>query len=265
MLIAFTDITNIEEPYFEIERYDSFASSINPATSLSINFSMNMDAVKVTRSVYTFFDLLGNVGGLAGILFSIVAFLHSICKFNASENSLVEQLYQEAVDTDLPKASAQSSCKEYLWSCFPSCLLPRSRCLRERQKDKLYAMGRDLLVAELDVVKMLRVMRFNHLALKRLLGQDVMDEISSVTVKKPLNEGGTQRDDADTPDLGRHKPCPMKEEQESYSASFSNMPVKVIPQESFNDRVFDIQKGNNKDKEITSILNAGEGGLSDIT
>ena len=216
LLIAFTDITNIEEPYFEIERYDSVATSRNPATSLSINYSMNMDAVKVTRSVYTFFDLLGNVGGLAGILFSIVAFLHSICKFNAGENSLVEQLYQEAVDTDLPEASGQSSCKEWMRSCFPSCLLPRSRCLREGKKDKLYAAGRDLLVAELDVVKMLRVMRFNHLALKKLLGQEVMDEISSVTVKKPLNEGGAQLDDSEKPDLGRHKPYSMKEEQESH-------------------------------------------------
>ena len=260
--MAFSDVTNVEEPYFEISRYDSLNTSRKPNILLSINYSMNMDIVKVSRSVYTFFDLLGNVGGLAGIFFSIVAFLHSIWKFNASENSLVEQLYQEAVDTDLPEASGQSACKEFMMSCLPSCLLPRSRCLRERKKDKLYAAGRDLLVAELDVVKMLRVMRFNHLALKRLLGQDVMDEISSVTVKKPLNEVCAQPEDAQTPVLGRHQPCPMKEEQDSHSLSF-HAPAKIIPQESATDRIVNNDKGNNE--KNTNLNDVGEGGLSDIT
>ena len=43
----------------------------------------------MSRSVYTFFDVLGNVGGLAGVLFSLAAFINGMFVFNDSENILV--------------------------------------------------------------------------------------------------------------------------------------------------------------------------------
>ena len=61
-----------------------------------------MDLEELNRAVYTFFDVLGNVGGLGGVLFSIAAFINGIFSFNRSENYLVSHLFKQSASTDLP-------------------------------------------------------------------------------------------------------------------------------------------------------------------
>ena len=49
---------------------------------------------KVERSVYNSLMLLGDVGGLYGLLFSVLATLNSIFSFQKPENLLVQSLYK---------------------------------------------------------------------------------------------------------------------------------------------------------------------------
>ena len=55
---------------------------------------MNFDLKTVNRSVYNFFNLLGDVGGLYGLFFSLLAALNGFLNFQNPENFLVQQLYR---------------------------------------------------------------------------------------------------------------------------------------------------------------------------
>ena len=55
---------------------------------------MDYSIKTVNRSVYNFLMLLGDVGGLYGLLFSVLAILNSVCSFQKSENLLVQSLYR---------------------------------------------------------------------------------------------------------------------------------------------------------------------------
>ena len=70
--------------------------------------------------------------------------------------------------------------------CLPSCLLSKSRCLQHRKKDKLYAKARELLVSELDVVKIIQLLRFYNLAVQMLLSPNIVEEIVEVSDKRHL-------------------------------------------------------------------------------
>ena len=52
-----------------------------------------MDVTKIERSVYTFFMLLGDIGGLSGILFSFGASLLAYINYEKPQNNLVEKLF----------------------------------------------------------------------------------------------------------------------------------------------------------------------------
>ena len=63
---------------------------------------MNLDAKKVSRSVFTFWIVIGNVGALNGVLISLSAVVLSIIfAYQKSLNHLVSQLYW----TNDPEAS----------------------------------------------------------------------------------------------------------------------------------------------------------------
>ena len=59
---------------------------------------MNFDLKTVNRSVYNFFNLLGDVGGLYGLFFSLLAALNGFLNFQNPENVLVQQLYRGQSD-----------------------------------------------------------------------------------------------------------------------------------------------------------------------
>ena len=55
---------------------------------------MNFDLKTVNRSVYNFFNFLGDVGGLYGLFFSLLATLNGFINFQKPENFLIKQLYK---------------------------------------------------------------------------------------------------------------------------------------------------------------------------
>ena len=60
---------------------------------LEITYTMGLNANKVSRSVYTFWNVLGDIGGLYGVLALACANLISILTYHKSTNYLASQLY----------------------------------------------------------------------------------------------------------------------------------------------------------------------------
>ena len=61
---------------------------------LSITLEMDLDVSHIERDVYTFFDMLSDVGGLTGILTTLFSFLASIWNFEALDDFMVSRLFK---------------------------------------------------------------------------------------------------------------------------------------------------------------------------
>ena len=58
-------------------------------------YELSLDVEQINRSVYTYFQALGDTGGLNGILISIASLIVSVLNFNKAENFLVSMLYRD--------------------------------------------------------------------------------------------------------------------------------------------------------------------------
>ena len=67
---------------------------------------MNKDVEKVDRAVYNTFMLLGDVGGLYGILVPLAAMIIKFLNFQKVENKLVQDLYSNETSLQAEKQSA---------------------------------------------------------------------------------------------------------------------------------------------------------------
>ena len=113
-------------------------------------------------------DLVCRAGGLAFLLALLLGKLSKSCEPNRVENLLVRQLFRPTPDTDFSEVQRQSQCRECCQRCLSGCLHPLC-CLRQSRKDKLYLKGRNLLAKELDVVQLVRKLRYYDLALNKLV------------------------------------------------------------------------------------------------
>ena len=71
---------------------------------------MNKDVVKVDRTVYNSFMLLGDVGGLYGILMPLAGAILSYINFQKIENIIAERLFTKELEL---KAVQQFVVREY--------------------------------------------------------------------------------------------------------------------------------------------------------
>lgn len=55
---------------------------------------MNLSQIIRERITYSTFDLLSDIGGLSGMLGSILAFLMKIWNYNSADNFMVTQLFK---------------------------------------------------------------------------------------------------------------------------------------------------------------------------
>ena len=74
--ISISGITDMEEiTFFSIALHDTHTTTSSYNYRMSVTYRLNMDLHITSRSVYTAFDLLGNVGGLIGVLVGVGAFI----------------------------------------------------------------------------------------------------------------------------------------------------------------------------------------------
>ena len=61
---------------------------------LSVTLEMNLNRMEYSRSRYTFFDLLSDVGGLKGMFAELFVLFLAAWNFNAVDNFMVTQLFK---------------------------------------------------------------------------------------------------------------------------------------------------------------------------
>ena len=61
--------------------------------NIQLMYFVERDVQKVQRSVYTFFDALGDTGGLNEILVTVSFTMLSVLNLNKAENNLAGRLY----------------------------------------------------------------------------------------------------------------------------------------------------------------------------
>ena len=60
---------------------------------------MSLDQTLIERDGYTILDILSDVGGLQGLLISMIYYALGILNFNYLENYLASKLYKTDLDT----------------------------------------------------------------------------------------------------------------------------------------------------------------------
>ena len=122
-----------------------------------ISYEMSSDGRADTRTVYTFFDVLGDAGGLLALLAAVASLFLHVVNFNKAENAQVSELYKpataEADDSDKeenPQPEQQSSLKSWFFATFPECLYRCciGRCCKYRRRDSFYDKGQEHLQEE---------------------------------------------------------------------------------------------------------------------
>ena len=110
-----------------------------------MTFEMNLDLRVIARSGYTLLDWVSDVGGMQGMLISLIASILSIWNFNHFDNFLVNRLFKMNQPDNSPAEQSKDerafldtshyqNLKEYGVDCLPGCLR-RLKCCRLSHKD----------------------------------------------------------------------------------------------------------------------------------
>ena len=142
--------------------YEEYQSSRtgDMQTRLLLTYFVSHDLEAFDRSVYTFWGALGDVGGLYQVVATVMASVAACLNFHKPVNNIAEKLYKPAHDPDSSlNAKNQSMCKEFLQSCLPK-RCRNLKCIRQSKKDLYFKRAREQFSDELDVVTILRQLRF---------------------------------------------------------------------------------------------------------
>ena len=66
----------------------------NDNTWVNVSIEMNLDRMEYSRSLYTAFDLLADVGGLSGMFIQVFFFFVQAWNFNALDKHMVARLFR---------------------------------------------------------------------------------------------------------------------------------------------------------------------------
>lgn len=133
---------------------------------------MDLNRVDYSRSRYTVFDLLSDVGGLSGIFFSVFAVIMSAWNFNSLDNYMVMHLFKQKKDAasndaaeskDTKKKNYKSRTeyfpekslpyfKDYFMSWVPSCC----NCCKLSRRERAFEKARDRLEKEMNIIELVK-------------------------------------------------------------------------------------------------------------
>ena len=138
-------------------------------TWLQITVEMDLNRVDYSRSRYTVFDLLSDVGGLSGIFFSVFAVIMSAWNFNSLDNYMVMHLFKEKVVEPTPQSNDAEGkrktgskffpekrlpyFKDYFMSWVPDCC---QRCCRPTRRERAFEIARERLEKELNIIELVK-------------------------------------------------------------------------------------------------------------
>ena len=117
---------------FKLTRKELLPYEKRDNTWISVTVEMNLNLMTYERSLYTLFDLLSDVGGLSGILFTMFGAVITLWNFNSLNNLLVSDLFnfktpsahetvtgRKKAGVEGIKKSRMPYCREQLICCLP--------------------------------------------------------------------------------------------------------------------------------------------------
>ena len=143
---------------------------INNNVWLTLQIEMDFNLMSRLRVTYSSFDLLSDIGGLSGMLFSIFAIFMRLWMHNFADNHMVSNLYKiERTGPDEGRQEIQKSMvtnwKELVFSWLPCNFLQN----RRSKKLKAVAKARESLRDEVCIVHVLKSIRYLKYALRIVL------------------------------------------------------------------------------------------------
>ena len=118
-----------------------------------MTFERNLNLSKISRDGYTFLDWFSDIGGIQGMLLSVIGVVVSIWNHNHVDNFIVQQLYQikkNSKNEDL-QLSTFGGIKDYICELLPS----RSKCCVSSSNDHGLSIGRAKIEKEANIVHMI--------------------------------------------------------------------------------------------------------------
>ena len=67
----------------------------------AVTYEMSLDGRVFIREVYTFLDLLGDIGGLFGALTPLCVFLVSVCQYQSSYQFVMADMFTDRTDNEV--------------------------------------------------------------------------------------------------------------------------------------------------------------------
>ena len=133
---------------------------------MDITFEMNLNQLVISREGYTVLDWISDVGGIQGILISVMAVLISFWNYNQFENHMVSRLYrlQDAEMQVLMSPRPLSNPRDFVYKHLICC----KRGKRSRL-ERAFEKAREELQNETNIIQIIKSRRFFEAALARLL------------------------------------------------------------------------------------------------
>ena len=113
----------------------------------SVTFEMDLNVLQYERQVYTFFDMLSEVGGLQGMLMMSFGYILSIWNYNSFDNFMVSRLFKiRKVDSEIKNEICyfeksnfiRESKYPYFSEFFKSSIPARCKfCCKKSRKEKV--------------------------------------------------------------------------------------------------------------------------------
>ena len=94
-LMSLVGLTEQVYDFFSVEEISKETGAHNFFSIASFNIQLDRNEDKISRSSMTFWNVLGEIGGLYGLLFGLFSFIDSMFSYNKAENSLASRLYTE--------------------------------------------------------------------------------------------------------------------------------------------------------------------------
>lgn len=190
----------------------------NDNIQLALEYELNFELLVVKRSVYSLLDLLGDIGGLAGSLYSFFFALIIIMQYKAAISAVSNHTFmirdgdeksenqRKATIQDTENSQSKTKWKRLPISFFQSIRLSLqrlfypvfcgcfSRCFSRH--DKLSHYSDKLASEEMKIVRWIRLMRVTEVTIRRLFTKQQLDEIFEESIYRYIQF----KDDSMTPE-----------------------------------------------------------------
>jgi len=184
---------DVRKGLFKLEQITTYPYEKADNVWVSVTLERNLAMTEFSRTIYTGFDFLSDVGGLSGILMSALAILVHLWNYNSFENSMASVLFkyrrsiEDGPGSSYFKLGQAPNCLDIVQLCAPQ----RLHCCRRARQSRALAKARNYLDKEVNIYKIIRMRRYMMEAIKVLLPREKRKELIKRTRYRPIEIDAT--------------------------------------------------------------------------